>query len=76
MSALRIVLVRNAASYDFGGGERFPIFLAKELQKLGHSPIILSTKTSHIIDLGGGLNKIGAEEMPCSCRFIYCGNYH
>ncbi|TWP15120.1 glycosyltransferase family 1 protein [TM7 phylum sp. oral taxon 352] len=42
MSALRIVLVRNAASYDFGGGERFPIFLAKELQKLGHFPIILS----------------------------------
>ena len=36
MSALRIVLVRNAASYDFGGGERFPIFLAKELQKLGN----------------------------------------
>lgn len=42
MKGLRVILVRNAASYDFGGGERFPVFLAQELQKLGHDPIIFS----------------------------------
>lgn len=34
--------MRNAASYDFGGGERFPVFLAQELQNLGHHPVVFS----------------------------------
>lgn len=42
MKGLRVILIRNAASYDFGGGERFPVFLAQELQRLGHNPIIFS----------------------------------
>lgn len=29
---MNIVIIRNAASYDFGGGERFPVFLAEALQ--------------------------------------------
>lgn len=37
-----IVLIRNAARQDFGGGERFPVHLAEELQKHGFSPILLS----------------------------------
>ena len=42
MRQLRIIIIRNAAPYDFGGGERFPVFLARELQDLGHLPIIMS----------------------------------
>lgn len=37
-----IILIRNAKSYDFGGGERFPIFISDSLKKLGYNPIILS----------------------------------
>lgn len=37
-----VILIRNAASYDFGGGERFPIFLAVELAKNGFEPTIIS----------------------------------
>mgnify|MGYP000953037455 FL=1 len=42
MNQLRTIIIRNAAPYDFGGGERFPVFLARELQDLGHLPIIMS----------------------------------
>ena len=42
MNQLRTIIIRNAAPYDFGGGERFPVFLALELQNLGHLPIIMS----------------------------------
>ena len=42
MRQLRTIIIRNAAPYDFGGGERFPVFLARELQDLGHLPIIMS----------------------------------
>jgi glycosyltransferase involved in cell wall biosynthesis len=37
-----IILIRNAKSYDFGGGERFPVFLADILRDSGYSPIIIS----------------------------------
>lgn len=37
-----IILIRNAKSYDFGGGERFPVFLADELRKNQYNPIIIS----------------------------------
>lgn len=42
MAQSSIVLIRNAASQDFGGGERFPVFLAQELQKGDLQPIIFS----------------------------------
>ena len=29
----RIILIRNAKSFDFGGGERFPVFLAEILNE-------------------------------------------
>ena len=42
MSDHKILIIRNAASYDFGGGERFPVFLAETLQSQGLSPVIIS----------------------------------
>lgn len=40
-----IILIRNAKSYDFGGGERFPVFVAEALQNLNFRPIIISHHT-------------------------------
>jgi len=37
-----VIIIRNANSYDFGGGERFPVFLAVELVKLGYKPLVIS----------------------------------
>jgi glycosyltransferase involved in cell wall biosynthesis len=42
MNKKRIILIRNAKSYDFGGGERFPVFAADILQKNGYAPVIIS----------------------------------
>lgn len=42
MSERKILIIRNAAPYDFGGGERFPIFLAQTLEDQGFSPVIVS----------------------------------
>lgn len=42
MSKKRIILIRNAKSYDFGGGERFPVFLADILRKNNYDPLIIS----------------------------------
>lgn len=42
MSAKNIAIIRNAAPYDFGGGERFPVFLAEVLKEQGFSPTIIS----------------------------------
>ena len=38
----RVILIRNAASYDFGGGERFPVFVAQILRNNNIEPIIIS----------------------------------
>lgn len=38
----RIVIIRNAYSYDFGGGERVPVDLADVLSKNGYTPTIVS----------------------------------
>lgn len=38
----RIILVRNAQPYDFGGGERFPVFVAKILQQNKLSPTLIT----------------------------------
>lgn len=42
MRGNRIVIIRNAKSYDFGGGERFPVFLADTLRNNNWHPIIVS----------------------------------
>ncbi len=38
----KIVIIRNAAHYDFGGGERFPVLLAQELENNDYQPLIFS----------------------------------
>ncbi|MEO5690984.1 MAG: glycosyltransferase family 4 protein [Candidatus Saccharimonadales bacterium] len=38
----KIVIIRNAAQYDFGGGERFPVLLAQELENNNYQSIIFS----------------------------------
>lgn len=38
----RLIIIRNAAHADFGGGERFPIFLATALRDIGWQPIVVS----------------------------------
>lgn len=42
MNTLRTILIRNAHSHDFGGGERFPVFVAEILKNIGHEPHIVS----------------------------------
>ena len=42
MSRQNIAIIRNAAPYDFGGGERFPVFLAKSLTEQGYEPTVIS----------------------------------
>lgn len=37
-----VILIRNASPYDFGGGERFPVFLAEELKRQNYKPILLT----------------------------------
>lgn len=43
-----IVLIRNAQPYDFGGGERFPTFVADVLKSIDHPPVIISGSKSVI----------------------------
>ena len=43
MSEKRVISIRNANSYDFGGGERVPVFIAREVAKYSDlKPIIFS----------------------------------
>lgn len=42
MTKSAIILIRNAASTDFGGGERVPVFIAREAQKDKLNLIIFS----------------------------------
>lgn len=42
MSKKRVILIRNAQKYDFGGGERFPVFIANILSGVGFTPLIVS----------------------------------
>lgn len=46
MTKKNIILIRNAQSYDFGGGERFPVFVAMVLKNKGFNPIIISRSNS------------------------------
>jgi glycosyltransferase involved in cell wall biosynthesis len=38
----RVLLIRNAKSYDFGGAERYPVDLAKELAANGWNSLVVS----------------------------------
>lgn len=38
----KVLIIRNAFVHDFGGGERFPVDLAAELQPHGFAPTIIS----------------------------------
>jgi glycosyltransferase involved in cell wall biosynthesis len=38
----KVIIIRNAMIYDFGGGERYPVFLGEVLKKNDFSPIIVS----------------------------------
>lgn len=42
MSQNKIILIRNAAKADFGGAERMPVFISRELKRYGFETIILS----------------------------------
>lgn len=42
MNKKTVILIRNAKAYDFGGGERFPVFLGAILAKHGISPLVVS----------------------------------
>ena len=42
MSNKKVIIIRNAAPQDFGGGERFPVFLSEVLTNKGFQPLILS----------------------------------
>lgn len=44
----KVVIIRNAAKSDFGGGERFPVFLAQALTAVGYFPIV-SSKSAKLL---------------------------
>lgn len=43
MSSRNVIIIRNAAKSDFGGGERMPVFIARELKQYNLNPIMLSS---------------------------------
>jgi len=42
MSNQKILIIRNASSYDFGGAERMPVFIARELERHDFEVTILT----------------------------------
>lgn len=46
MTRKTVVLIRNAQPYDFGGGERFPVFVAKVIKRDYGTPVIISRSPS------------------------------
>lgn len=58
----RILLVRNANSFDFGGGERYPINLALELKKNNLLPFVATAHTR--IKLLASESGIESIDMP------------
>ncbi len=51
----RVVIIRNAYTHDFGGGERFPVFLAESLVKNDYEPIIVS-RNHRLLQFAGDKN--------------------
>jgi glycosyltransferase involved in cell wall biosynthesis len=41
-NASKIIIIRNAYSYDFGGAERYPVFVAEALINQSFTPIVIS----------------------------------
>ena len=62
MAKYDAILIRNASASDFGGAERYVVFLAQELQKYGLKPIIF-TGHSGIIDFAKN-NSIDYKRTP------------
>ena len=44
----KVIIIRNATKSDFGGGERFPVFLAQALTAIGYFPIV-SSKSAKLL---------------------------
>lgn len=61
MRQKKVALVRNAQPYDFGGGERFPVFLASVLKTQNVAALIVSKnpKLLAFADESGVVVKIG-----------------
>lgn len=51
----KVLLIRNAYKYDFGGAERFPVHLSVELNKLGTKSLVVSG-SSKLITFAKGLD--------------------
>ena len=51
----RVIIIRNAKSYDFGGGERFPVFLGEILQKNNFEPLIV-TRNPKLLDFSNNFS--------------------
>ena len=51
----RVLIVRNAYAYDFGGGERMPVDIASELVALGLTPLIVS-RSKKLLDYASSKN--------------------
>lgn len=57
----KVIIIRNASPFDFGGGERYPIFVSSILKDNDFDPIIISgskrlleyAKTNHIQTMKG-----------------------
>lgn len=45
-SKKKVIIIRNASSYDFGGAEKFPTLLAICLKRNGYDPIVVSRNTN------------------------------
>lgn len=57
MKKLNVVIIRNAQQYDFGGGERFPVFVADVLTKNHTYPTIIS-RHKKLLDLAASKDLI------------------
>jgi glycosyltransferase involved in cell wall biosynthesis len=55
MSKKHVIIIRNAKSYDFGGGERFPVFLADILTISNFEPLIIS-RSPKLLDFAHDYN--------------------
>ncbi len=47
----KVLVIRNAYQFDFGGGERIPVELAVQLQKLNYSPVLVS-RSQKLLEYG------------------------
>jgi glycosyltransferase involved in cell wall biosynthesis len=50
MNKNTVILIRNAMPYDFGGGERVPVFIARETQKHSSLKPIVFSRSKKLLD--------------------------